>query len=140
MTSGTRDIATRADIVRLVDAFYSAVRGDEILGPIFDGVAHVDWDRHLPRMYDFWEGVLFGATAFRGNPLAVHLSLAGRVALGSREFDRWIALFHEQVDALFSGAVADEAKARALRIAAVMQYHIGMHAGAGVAPGTTRVT
>ena len=30
--------------------------------------------------------------------------------------------------------------AGALRIAAVMQYHIGMHAGAAVAPGTTPVT
>ena len=124
MTLDRPDITSRADIVRLVDTFYAAVRADEILAPIFDGVAHVDWERHLPRMYDFWVGVLFGATAFRGNPLAVHLGLATRVTMGAREFGRWIALFHSSVDALFSGPMADEARARASRIAAVMQYHI----------------
>ena len=44
--------------------------------------------------------------------------------MGAREFGRWIALFHSSVDALFSGPMADEARARASRIAAVMQYHI----------------
>ena len=42
------------------------------------------------RWYDFWETVLFGASGFRGNPLAVHLVLAGRVPLGPREFGRWL--------------------------------------------------
>jgi len=129
MISETRDIVSRADIVSLVNAFYDSVRGDDILGPIFDVVAHVDWDRHLPKMYDFWEGVLFGQSAFRGNPLAVHLGLSRRVAMGPREFGRWLELFHANVDALFSGPVADEAKVRALRIATVMQYHIGTSEG-----------
>lgn len=76
-------------------------------------------------MYDFRETALLGRSAFRGNPLAVHLSLAQRVPLGVREFGRWIALFHATVDRLFDGPVAGEAKLRALRIAAVMQHHMG---------------
>jgi hemoglobin len=122
------DITSRADIMRLVDGFYAAVRTDAVLGPIFDDVAHTNWDVHLPKMYDFWETVLFGRSSFRGNPLAVHLDLATRVPLTPREFDRWLALFHHQVDALFDGPVADDAKLRARRIAAVMQHHVGMHA------------
>lgn len=124
MTSDKSDIASRADIERLVDSFYDRVRGDELLGPIFDDVAHTDWPRHLPKMYDFWQGVLFGVAGFRGNPLAVHRDLARRVPLGELEFGRWIGLFHESVDGLFSGPCAENAKARALRIAAVMQHHI----------------
>lgn len=124
MTSDTRDIASRADIERLVDGFYGRVRGDELLGPIFNDVAHTDWARHLPKMYDFWEGVLFGVAGFRGNPLAVHRELACRVPLGAREFGRWLDLFHESVDTLFRGPCAEGAKTRALRIAAVMQHHI----------------
>jgi hemoglobin len=126
------DIASRGDVERLVDAFYETVRGDALLGPIFDEVARVNWERHLPKMYDFWEGVLLGGSSFRGNPLAVHIALAARVPLGPREFNRWLALFHQAVDASFCGPIADEAKARASRIAAVMQYHI---AGAAAATG-----
>ena len=125
MTSGLHDITSRADIARMVDAFYGAVRADALLGPIFNDVAHTDWDLHLPKMYDFWETVLFGTrTGFRGNPLAVHLRLSTQVPLGGREFARWIELFHGTVDALFAGPVADDAKLRASRIAYVMQHHI----------------
>jgi hemoglobin len=124
VTSDKRDIASRADIKPLVDSFYERVRADELLGPIFDDVAHTDWARHVPKMYDFWQGVLFGVAGFRGNPLAIHRDLARRVPLGDLEFGRWIGLFHESVDALFSGPCAEDAKARAVRIAAVMQHHI----------------
>ena len=120
------DISSRADIVRMVDTFYDAVRDDAILGPIFDDVARTDWSHHLPKMYAFWETVLFGTpTGFRGNPLAVHLHLATMVPLGAREFDRWLELFPHTGDARFEGPTAEDAKARALRIASVMLHHIG---------------
>jgi hemoglobin len=134
MTSDTRDIASRADIERLVNRFYERVQGDDLLGPIFDDVAHTDWARHLPKMYDFWEGVLFGVAGFRGNPLSVHRELAGRVSLSDREFGRWLGLFEESVDALFSGECAEAAKARAIRIAAVMQHHISANPASVTTP------
>lgn len=118
------DIAARSDIERLVNRFYERVRGDQLLGPIFDAVAQTDWTRHLPKMYAFWESVLFGVAGFRGNPLAVHRDLATRVPLGDREFGRWLELFHESVDTLFSGPQADEVKRRAAQIATVMQHHM----------------
>lgn len=124
MISPNRDIASRADIVRLVDRFYERVRADDVLGPIFDDVAHTDWRRHLPKMYDFWEAVLFSAPVFNGNPLAVHRELAGRVRLGAQEFARWLALFHQSVDEMFRGPRADDTKLRASRIATVMRHHI----------------
>jgi hemoglobin len=124
VSTDQEDLASRADIVRVVDDFYGRVRADAILGPIFDDVAHTDWERHLPKMYDFWETVLFGAASFTGNPLAVHRDLATQVPLGEREFGRWLSLFHGTVDALFHGPRAEDIKVRASRIAAVMQYHI----------------
>ena len=71
------DLRDRADIVRLVDRFYERIREDEALGPIFDRVAQVDWATHLPKMYDFWDTVLFRAGTFRGNPLAVVVDAEG---------------------------------------------------------------
>jgi hemoglobin len=118
------DLTSRADIVRLVNAFYDRVRLDVILSSIFDGVARVDWEVHLPKMYDFWESVLFGRAAFKGNPLMLHRQLARRTPLTSTEFNRWIQLFQTSVDELFVGPCADEAKLRASRIALVMQHHI----------------
>ena len=124
MTQNRPDIASRSEIVRLVDAFYHRVQQDELLGPIFMDVARVDWGSHLPKMYDFWESVLFGTATFRGNPLAVHSALARQTAMTSREFDRWVALFHATVDDLFAGTVAEEIKLRATRIAFTMQHHL----------------
>ena len=135
MTGTGHDITTRADIERLVDTFYAQVRADEILAPIFDDAAHTDWAHHLPKMYDFWETVLFGAPAYRGQPIGIHVELATRVTLGEREFGRWLTLFVASVDAAFLGPQADEAKRRAARIASVMQHHI-RHAAAGPAAAT----
>jgi hemoglobin len=120
----SRDIATRDDIVSLVDGFYARVREDDLLGPIFNDIARVDWAAHLPKMYDFWDSVLFGRAQFKGNPLAVHRALATRAPMTDAAFGRWIVLFHATVDDLFSGPVAFEAKQRAVRIAMTMQYHI----------------
>jgi len=124
MTTALPDIDSREDVERLVDTFYDRIRTDDVLGPIFNDVARVDWAEHLPKMYAFWDAVLFGTAGFKGNPLAVHLQLAELTPLGAREFDRWLALFQANVDGLFSGPVADEAKVRAARIAVVMQQHI----------------
>jgi hemoglobin len=123
-TQTSRDIATRDDIVSLVDGFYARVREDDLLGPIFNDIARVDWAAHLPKMYDFWDSVLFGRAQFKGNPLAVHRALATRAPMTDAAFGRWIVLFHATVDDLFSGPVAFEAKQRAVRIAMTMQYHI----------------
>lgn len=118
------DLTLTTDVVRLVDAFYDRVRADPLLGPIFDDVARVDWSRHLPKMYAFWQSVLFGAPGFKGDPLTVHAELAQRVRLSEREFARWLALFDGSVDSLFAGPGAELAKQRAARIATVMQHRL----------------
>jgi truncated hemoglobin YjbI len=53
--------------------------------------------------------------------------LAGRVPLGTREFGRWLDLFHDSVNTAFRGPCAEAAKLRASRIAAVMQHHLLAH-------------
>lgn len=124
MNTERPDLTTRHDVERMVDAFYTRVRADALLGPIFDDVARTDWAHHLPKMYDFWTTVLFGQAAYSGTPLTVHRDLALRVPLEAREFERWLTMFGDTIDALFSGPGADHAKLRAARIAAVMQHHI----------------
>jgi hemoglobin len=123
------DITDRRDVARLVNVFYDRVRDDRLLGPIFDDIAHVDWATHLPRMYDFWESVLFGTATFKGTPLAVHRSLAQQAPLTTEAFERWVALFQTTVDDFFTGAVADHAKNSAVRIAATLRSNLTIDTG-----------
>lgn len=45
------DIGILKDIELLVDSFYTKVRSDELLGPIFNGVIQNRWPEHLKKMY-----------------------------------------------------------------------------------------
>jgi hemoglobin len=107
-----------------VDAFYTKIRADDVLGPIFDDIAHVDWALHLPKMYDFWESVLFARATFKGTPLLVHRALDRRTLLTTAAFHRWIVLFQSTIDDLFSGPMAGHAKNSAVRIAATIKHHL----------------
>lgn len=100
------DLTSRADIIRLVDAFYDRIRRDEKLGPIFNDIAQVNWETHLPKMYDFWDTVLFGAGTFRGNPLAAHAKLVSTADMSKASFDHWLELFTATVHDLFQGTNA----------------------------------
>ena len=51
------DIASRQDIEKVVEAFYTKVKADELIGSIF---SEVDWPHHLPVMYNFWSSILLG--------------------------------------------------------------------------------
>ena len=108
-----KPIENRQDIQLLVDGFYDKVRKDSLIGPIFNDVAKVDWDEHLPKLYNFWSDLLLGEDSYRGRPFPPHMQLN----LQPGHFERWLYLFVQTVDENFVGVKADEAKNRALRIA-----------------------
>ncbi len=118
------DILGRDEIVRLVDRFYGKVREDETLGFIFDKVAAVDWDAHLPKMYAFWQTVLFRNGGFRGDPIGRHARLVPLTEMGRKQFDRWLELFRETVDELFAGENAGHIKRCAEDMANVIHARI----------------
>jgi hemoglobin len=104
------DIQGRTEIETLVNAFYDRVREDEVLGFIFNKVAQTNWETHLPKMYAFWETVLFRSGGYIGNPIAAHAKLVPQTAMGRAQFDHWLALFRATVDDLFAGEKADHIK------------------------------
>jgi hemoglobin len=118
------DLHGRADIEMLVNTFYDHVRGDEMLGFIFDEVAQTKWETHLPKMYAFWETVVFGTGGYQGNPLAAHARLVPMTAMGREQFDRWLAVFKETVDELFVGDKAEHIKRAAEDMANVIYSRI----------------
>lgn len=117
-------LENRADVELLVNQFYQKIRLDSELGHIFDGVAHVNWEAHLPKMYDFWEGILFGTLNYTGRPMPPHFQLTTKYKLTPAHFDRWLALFFENVDELFEGEKAADVKYRAYSIATIMNNRV----------------
>lgn len=112
-----QDIATIADIKTMVDTFYNRVNENEMLSVVFNDFAQVHWDAHLPRMYEFWNNVLFASGSYSGNPFQKHIPLP----IDERHFDQWLSLFEENINAQFEGEIAEKAKLRARSIGHIFQ-------------------
>lgn len=130
-----KDIAQRAHLEVFMQAFYSRVMQDEQIGFLFTDVAHLDLEKHLPVITDFWESVVLNGNAYRGNPLVVHQRLHGLSPLTKAHFDRWLEVFYTTLDDLFAGPVAELTKTRALSIATMMQIKLSQASPSGVDHG-----
>lgn len=119
-----KDLENRKDIELLVDTFYKKVLKDDTIGYIFNDVVKVNWDKHMPLMYDFWETTLFHKNVYKGNPMKVHIDLHTKEPLKKAHFDQWLTMFKSTVDELFDGEKAELAKTRARSIATIMQVKI----------------
>jgi len=119
-----KDIESKTDIQLLIDSFYEKVKEDAIIGPIFTDVVKMNWEKHLPIMYSFWENTLFYTGSYEGNPMELHKHLHRITPLTTEHFKRWVQLFNHTVDELYIGKNANLAKQRAISIATVMQVKI----------------
>lgn len=81
----------------MVHEFYSEVRADPCLGPIFERRLHTHWPEHLERMRDFWSSV--------------------RPA----HFERWLYLFKGVLQRIFVASAAADIYARAERMSEVLK-------------------
>ena len=110
-----KDITTIEDIQLLVNTFYGKVREDNLIGPIFNGVIQDRWSEHLEKMYRFWQTVLLDEHTYFGSPFPPHAFLP----VQQQHFDTWLKLWYETIDEFFTGAIADEAKWRGDKMAAM---------------------
>lgn len=106
-----RDAVTEDGIRDLVDLFYARIRSDPELEPIFARAIPGDWGPHLATVRDFWSSLTL--TSGR-NPLAVHRRIEG---MEPRLFDRWLVLFAETCNELFTWDLAAAFFDKATRIA-----------------------
>ena len=87
----------------------------------FTDIFKVNWSRHLPVMYAFWENMLFYTGCYAGNPMTILKIIHQRENLIPEQFDRWVELIRSSVDNLFEGEKAELAKQRAGNIAVIMK-------------------
>ena len=120
LTEEKKDILSLEDVKNLVDTFYGKVREDELIGPIFNEKIQNRWPEHLAKMYTFWQTVLLGEHTYFGSPFPPHAQLP----VERIHFERWLALFSQTLDELFTGEIAKEAIWRANKMATMFQYKI----------------
>jgi hemoglobin len=122
------DLKTRQHIEILLKNFYEKALKDKVIGYIFTDVAKLDLEHHLPIITDFWEMVLFQTINFQEkyhrSPMLVHLQLNEKTQLKPEHFQKWLELFNETIDELFSGEKANLAKFRAISIAKTIQMKV----------------
>lgn len=124
MSAPLPDIASRADIERLVDRFYRVAMADPLIGYLFTDVAHLDLDKHRPVITSFWETLLLDAGTYGGGAFGVHYALHQKSPLQAGHFARWVVLWTDAVHELFDGPVATAAVAHGARIAAAFQRRL----------------
>ena len=117
-----KDIENSEDVKILVNAFYKKVENDEKIGFFFTKIANVDWELHLPKMYAFWETLLFGEASYKGNPMAKHFPVNEMKAIEKQHFEHWLKIWTETVTENFSGEVADLAIYKATNISNLMAF------------------
>lgn len=117
-TSGLdRDLDTTEAIEQMVEAFYAKVAVDDLLGPVFNDVAHVDWNLHVPKIARFWNRILLEQPGYEGNPLRSHEHVNAKTPMTQQHFDRWLSLFRDTIAATWSGPKATRAIAFAENVA-----------------------
>ena len=118
--NNTNEIISLDDIKKRVDTFYEKVRKDELIGPIFNERIQDRWPHHLEKMYNFWQTVLLGEHTYFGSSFPPHANLP----VSHQHFEKWIELFKQTLDELFTGAIAEDAKWRAVKMAEMFETKI----------------
>ena len=116
-TAPSAGLVSEDDIALLVDEFYSRVRSDPVLGPIFArhvGDTQEAWAEHLATLRNFWSSVMLTSGRYKGDPFSTHLRMD---ELEPEMFERWLALFREACATLFPDSRSRMFEEKAQRIA-----------------------
>ena len=111
-----QDITEEA-IEELVDRFYTKVRDDEKLSPVFFnaiGTSKKNWLPHLLQICRFWSSIMLHTGRYSGHPLDVHKALPH---FEENLFDRWLSLFVETLHEIYTEDIANLYHDRALKMA-----------------------
>ena len=121
----TRDLSTPREIAEMVRRFYQDVAQDDLLGPMFNDVAKVDWGEHLDKLTSFWCRALLDLDGYDGNPFRAHAAIHEREPFTPEHFERWLQLFHDTVELGWVGPNATRALELAHNVARVHSRQLG---------------
>ena len=118
------DLATPAAIHDLVTRFYREIVFDDLLAPVFEEVAEVDWTTHIPNLIDYWCWIVLGTDRYAGAVTATHRQLHERQPLTAAHCDRWYELWCSTIDETWAGPRAEKARSHAAVLMSGMAKHV----------------
>jgi hemoglobin len=123
-----RDLDAEEEIFEMVTRQYAVVVQDDLLAPYF-GIdeGFVDWQALIGSVTDFWNHVLLYAPDYPIDPIERHRPVHDRQPITGDALDRWLEIFHETVDAGWSGPNAERAKKRGTGMAWAMAQRLLGH-------------
>ena len=114
----------------VVETFYSRLRRDPLLGPIFEA-AVADWPEHFDKLTDFWSSLTLMSGRYKGNPFEAHLPLP---RLGDEHFATWLRLFDQTLRDLCTPEQAEVFRIRAGRVAESLNMGLAIRRGESLPP------
>jgi hemoglobin len=109
---------TEQQLAELVDRFYTKVRQDDQLGPVFNSAID-DWPAHLEKLSAFWSSVMLTTGRYKGQPMVAHMK--HKSAIRPAMFERWLGLWRETATDVLDEEGAAAVTAKAERIAESLQ-------------------
>lgn len=123
--TGMDDIITEESLAELIPAFYTRVREDELIGPLFNAAID-DWEEHLGKLTAFWSSVMLTSGRYKGSPMVAHLRHID--AIKPVMFERWLEIWAETTTDLMPPEAAAALQAKAARIGESLQLGLSFHA------------
>ena len=111
---------TEEALGQLVQRFYARVRQDPMIGPVFNRAID-DWPEHLEKLQAFWSSVMLTSGRYKGRPLPAHAKHGD--AIDDAAFERWLGLWHQTTEEMFTSKIAEAFQEKANRIAQTGARH-----------------
>lgn len=137
MASGDDAEVSEAQLAQLIPLFYARVRGDALIGPVFDGAID-NWSHHLHKLVDFWSSVMLTSGRYKGNPVAAHLKHLPTITPAM--FERWLALWSEVTIETLPPGIALRLQEKAARIAESLKLALFFRLSGRAPPTPTSVS
>lgn len=125
-----RIAVTPEQINLIVSKFYTRVRSNPALGPVF--AKHVlDWPAHEEKIAGFWRNALLYERSYDGNPMLKHQNAGDVRAL---HFPIWLEMFDEVLAEYLPQDLAQQWSALAHRIGRGLAFGLRPEVDAGGVP------
>lgn len=114
------DLDNKETIKVFVEQFYEKVLVDDLLAHIFTDVAKINVEDHFLKIRSYWEKMLLKDPTYRRHMMNIHREVYAKFPFSTPEFERWVKLFVETVEAGYQGPMAD----RAIKLANTIAFNM----------------
>lgn len=102
----------------LMTSFYKKALLDEELGHFFihelgEDITSEEWVEHIELLVDFWMSKLLNQGDYEGNFVGMHVHIP---YIKREDFTKWLELFSQTVDTIYTPKVAEPFKAVGVRL------------------------